>query len=208
MRWPWQGAAPEHDARWVVLDVESSGLDPTRDRLLAIAAVAIHREGERAWIDAADSFEVLLQQSIDAAAPDKSNILIHGLGVGAQGGGVNPALALQAFNHWAGSAPRLGFHVGFDRAMLERVLPRPPRSTRWLDIEPLAAVTHPQVKARALDDWLQHFHIPCVARHEAAADSLASAELLLRLWPALQQAGARTFAGCARLAAGRRWLVG
>ncbi len=28
--------------RWVVLDVETSGLDPREDRLLAIAAVCIH----------------------------------------------------------------------------------------------------------------------------------------------------------------------
>ena len=33
------------DSRWVVLDVESSGLDPRRDRLLAVAAVAVRVQG-------------------------------------------------------------------------------------------------------------------------------------------------------------------
>ena len=45
--------------RWVVLDVESSGLDPARDRLLAIAAVAVEVAPGRPHIACADSFEVL-----------------------------------------------------------------------------------------------------------------------------------------------------
>jgi len=37
------GRAPNiNQNRWVVLDVETSGLDPRQDRLLAIAAVCIH----------------------------------------------------------------------------------------------------------------------------------------------------------------------
>ena len=37
----WLGPRPAHDSgRWVVLDVESSGLDTRNDRLLAIAAIA------------------------------------------------------------------------------------------------------------------------------------------------------------------------
>ena len=214
MRWPWPRRARASDTRWVVLDVESSGLNPARDRLLAVAAVALRFEGARAWIDANDGFEALLQQPLDVDTPDNANILIHGLGLAAQRAGEPPAQALQAFHDWAGSAPRLGFHVGFDRAIIERAraLHAPPRrhtpAARWLDIEALAAISHPEVAAKALDDWLQHFDIPCAARHQAAADTLATAELLLRLWPALWRAGARDFTGCARLVAGRRWLVG
>jgi DNA polymerase III subunit epsilon len=211
MRWPWRAAAAADETRWVVLDVESSGLDPQRDRLLAIAAVALHVHDGAARIALHDSFELLLQQTADAAVPDKPNILVHGLGVAAQRDGTPPAQALQAFNTWAGSAPRLGFHVGFDRALLDRACARhlgQAAPAQWLDIEALAAVSHPAVKAHALDDWLAHFEIPCAARHQAAADSLASAELLLRLWPALRRMGVRSFKDCARVAAGRRWLVG
>jgi DNA polymerase-3 subunit epsilon len=64
----------------------------------------------------------------------------------------------------------------------------------------------PQVKARTLDDWLQRFNIDCAQRHQAAADTLATAELLLRLWPAAQAEGAKDFRGFARLASRRRWL--
>ena len=64
-------AAEIDENRWVVLDVESSGLDPKRDRLLAIAAIALHTEGQRARIVLGDSFEVVLRQ--DIAVADKSN---------------------------------------------------------------------------------------------------------------------------------------
>jgi len=213
MRWPWRSASRAGgggDGRWVVLDVESSGLDPSTDRLLAIAAVAVRVDGERPWIDCTDSFEITLGQPEDGRAPDKANILIHGLGVGEQRRGVPAVDALAAFNAWAGKSPRLGFHVAFDRMLIERACDqqrcRGPR-VHWVDIEALAAVSYPQVKAKALDEWLQHFGIPVAVRHQAAADTVATAELLLRIWPALQRTGVRSIADAARAEAGRRWLV-
>ena len=66
--------------RWVVLDVETSGLDPRRDRLLAIAAVCISVESDasgldhqKLTIDVSDSFEAVLKQDM---ASDKDNILL------------------------------------------------------------------------------------------------------------------------------------
>jgi DNA polymerase-3 subunit epsilon len=200
-------------SRWIVLDVESTGLDPKNDRLLAIAAVALQVSGARPQVDLADSFDAVLRhEGAGAAGIDRANILVHGIGVGAMRAGHEPAQVLRRFADWAGSAPRLGFHVAFDRTMIERaerahlggVSP-----AHWLDVEPLAAVAHPEVKARALDEWLAHFEIPCLQRHQAIADALATAELLLRLWPRLRhEAGGEplTPAVLARLAAARRWI--
>ncbi len=216
--WPWSTAAsaPAADEqRWVVLDVESSGLDPANDRLLAIGAVALRWDRSparlpRMWIDAADSFEALIGQPVDAAAPDRANILIHGIGIGAQRRGRPAAQVLCDFDAWAGASPRLGFHVGFDRAMLDaacrQTLGRA-AAARWLDIEALAAVLRPDVKAQSLDQWLAHFGIVNAARHDALADAQASAELMLCLGPALQREMATTWADCERLAAHRRWLT-
>lgn len=201
---------PSSERRWVVLDVEASGLDPRRDRLIAIAGIGVRFDGPRPWIDCDDSFEVVLQGG-DEAEPDRENILIHGVGLGAQRRGVPAPQALQAFEQWAGDAPRAGFHVDFDRVLLQRAAATAgvlTRSSRWLDLEPLAAVTHPSVRARALDEWLEHFGITCLARHEAVADTLATAELLLRLWPALQREGVRDAGSALRLARNRRWAPG
>ena len=195
--------------RWVVLDVESTGLDPTRDRLLAIAAVAVHRAGDALQIALADSFEAVLRHQSDRA--DKANILLHGIGVAAQRAGAEPARVLRRFSDWAGAAPRFGFHVAFDRALIERAerehLGRR-SAARWLDVEPLAAIAHPDVKARALDEWMTHFDIHCLQRHQAAADALATAELLLRLWPRLRQETGGRLAALIRLEANRRWVAG
>jgi DNA polymerase III subunit epsilon len=205
------GAARQANAsttRWVVVDVESSGLDMQHDRLLAIAAVALGIDGERTpRIEIADSFEAVLQQQ--RASVNKGNILLHGIGVGEQRAGTPAADALAAFERWLADAPLLAFHAEFDKRMIERamkaalgrMLPNP-----WLDLEPVADALHPEVGGHALDDWLAHFNIECAVRHQAAADTLATAELLLRLWPAARKQGCAGFTALTDLAAQRRWL--
>lgn len=195
--------------RWVVLDVESSGLDPKRDRLLAIAAVTLHVDGAAPGIVPGDSFEVLLRQP--DVVVDRANILLHGIGVGAQAAGTEPVEALAAFERWAGESPLLGFHVAFDealiqrdmRAVLGRKLPNP-----WLDIAPIAEVLRPGTGCKSLDDWMALLDIRCAQRHQAAADTWATAELLQKLWPlARSQAKVLDFAAFERIAAQRRWLA-
>jgi DNA polymerase-3 subunit epsilon len=202
-------AMPADASRWLVLDVESSGLDPSSDRLLALAAVSLRHDGGRPCIDLADSFEAVLRQPAATAPPDKSNILVHGIGIAAQSRGVDPAAALAGFEAFVGSAPLLGFHVEFDRRLIDRAMQAMlgrKLGNRWLDIADVAAVLRPHSEARALDDWLQLCNIECAQRHQAAADTLATAELLLHLLPAARAEGVTDFRGLSRLAARRRWL--
>ena len=202
-------AAAVDAARWVVIDVETSGLDPRHDRLLAIAAIALRLDGQAMpRIDLADSFEAVLRQP--GAPTDKDNILLHGIGVGEQRAGVAPAEVLAAFERWLGRSPLIAFHAAFDQAMIGRAINDTLGRTLvnpWLDLEPVADALHPEVGGRALDDWLAHFGIDCAVRHQAAADTLATAELLLRLWPAARRQRRTTFAALQQLAAQRRWLV-
>lgn len=207
MRW-WRAGAAVDERRWVVVDVESSGLDPARDRLLAIAAVALHRSGGRPGIALADSFELVLRQP--PGAVDKANILVHGVGLGAQRAGTEPALAWAAFERWVGRAPLLAFHAAFDRTLIDRAM-RAALGRRlanpWLDVAALAAALHPERPERSLDDWLAHFGLHCLVRHQAASDALVTAELLLRLGPALQRQQVRDdWAELCAAADGLRWL--
>lgn len=206
MSW-WRRRAAVDEGRWIVLDVETSGLDARRDRLLAIAAVAIRVDwaASRMSIAPSDSFEVVLRQS---TASSHDNILLHGIGVQRQREGVEPQAALRAFAAFAGDSPLLAFHSAFDKTLIDRyaltflgaVLARP-----WVDIEHLCAVTHESVRARSLDEWMSHFGIVCAQRHQAAADTLAEAELLLRAWPRV--AGqCRSWRDVERLAARQRWI--
>lgn len=198
------------DRRWIVLDVEASGLDARRDRLLAIAALAVHIDGKRAALVVADSFEVVLRQAAPVA--DKANILLHGIGVGSQRTGTAPAQALAAFEGFVGRSPLLAFHAAFDRLLIERAaraaLARVPANP-WLDLEHVAEALHPEAPERTLDEWMRRLGVTCVQRHRAAADTWATAEVLLKLWPALvRQVGVPHWRAVERLAASRRWLRG
>jgi DNA polymerase-3 subunit epsilon len=211
--------APDGGAggRWVVLDVESTGLHVRRDHLLAVAAVALRLEGPGPdRIVVGDSFDVVLQHDTGSLEPDRPNILLHGIGLGRQRAGMPRREALQAFERWAADAPLIAFHAAFDRAMIDRArgeIGLPPTANPWLDLEPLAGVLRPDIRARSLDEWMAALRIHCVHRHQAAADTLATAELLLRLLPRLRQelrlpAGVPRFATVQRLADQRRWVPG
>jgi len=202
-----RAAADVDQARWVVLDVESSGLDPKRDRLLAIAAIAVRVEwpARRMVIDLGDSFEVVLRQD---EASDRDNILLHGIGVHRQRSGLPPAQALQNFSDWAARSPLLAFHAAFDQTLIGRAVhacSMKPLPNPWLDIEHLCAVTHESVLAKSLDEWMAHFGITCAQRHDAAADTLSECELLLRAWPRIARE-CKDWRGVQALAATHHWI--
>lgn len=210
---------PAGGQRWVVLDVESSGLDAHRDRLLAVAGVAVHwtgRDTDRPAIHLGDHFERVLRRSAAETArvddQTRANILLHGIGVGEQAAGVEHREALKALGDWLAGAPVIGFHVAFDETLVQRArtatgLPR--LSQPFVDLEHVAQALHPGEGARSLDEWMQRLGVHCTQRHRAAADALATAEILLKLWPDLRrEAGAggvrlQTLQGLARA---RKWL--
>lgn len=215
-RW-WRPSAAPDERRWIVVDVETSGLDPHHDRLLAIAAVALHFDHDgsgRRWPQMAlgDSFEVLLRQPEDALrVPDADNILTHHIGVGAQRQGTEPVQALQQWEAYVAGAPLVAFHSSFDATVIDRACRRwlrRPGPGPWLDLEPVCAVLHDQPRRQPLDHWLQRYGIHCLVRHQAAADAMATAELLMRLWPQVLARGHATWPAVAQLASLRRWMSG
>jgi DNA polymerase-3 subunit epsilon len=199
------GRAARADERWVVVDTETSGLDPVNDRLLAIGAVAVDRIG----ICLGDSFEVLVQNLVPG---DKANTVIHGIGYEAQRDGMQVPGALAAFASYVAGAPCVGYHSPFDRAVLARSAASAGKSLplpRWLDLAPLATALMPEVDrrgSRSLDDWLEVFDIDVVTRHSAAGDALATAELLLHLRALAARQGIAGFKALVRVSEQRRWL--
>lgn len=200
--------------RWVVADVETSGLDPKRDRLLALAGMAVQFDAARRQprLVPGDSFEARLRQPTSATAvPDRDNILLHGIGVAAQRDGDEPAAVLRAWRDWVADAPLVGYHSAFDDTALRQAARQAgvaPVDSPWLDLEPLCAVLHGQGRRQPLDHWLLHHGIDCLARHEAAADVLATAQLLAALWPRVRQRCDGQAAAVRDLADGARFLAG
>lgn len=203
-RWLGAGAAAAAGpaTRWVVLDVESSGLDPARDALISVGAVALH--GDR--VVPGDSMELVVRQQ---EASSRENILVHGVGRAEQLGGVEPAAAVRAFLDYVGRAPLLAFHAPFDRGFLARAVKayvNTPFDNPWLDLAELAPALEPRLRARSLDEWLAHYDIPVSARHSAAADAFATALLAARLVPLARAQGAHGFTQLQALARAGKWL--
>lgn len=195
---------PPAAGRWVVVDVESSGLDAIHDSLIAVGALAVV-DGA---IDFADSFEMVLRQDAPSTI---ENIEIHGIGGTEQTGGDDPGEALAAFLAFVGKDPLVAFHAPFDSTMLRRAIDqhlgvafrRP-----WLDLADIAPLVWPKYASRlsGLDDWLETFAIPVAYRHRAIADCLATAQLLLMALPASTAIGAPTAGQLLSLSGASRWL--
>lgn len=187
-------------ARFVVTDVETSGLDARRDRLLSIGAVAV--EGGR--LCPAAGYEVRVRNDRPST---RENILVHGITPDEQTGGVPADEALMGFLELARRDVLVGFHAAFDEAVLARAArehlgARIPNS--WLDLAVLAPELAPEARLnrRGLDAWLEYFGLRAHARHGAAYDAYATAELLLILLSRAARAGIGTVRQL--LAAGER----
>ena len=164
-------------SRYVVLDVETTGLNLMTDTLISIGAVAV----VNGKIALSDSFSVILQQR---TISDKENILVHGISGTEQREGMSPADGLLAFLEYLGKDPLVAFHVAFDETMIRRAMREYLGLSfkhPWLDLAYVMPAMYPELmySHRSLDDWSSLFKIPNENRHNAAADALATAQLLL-----------------------------
>ena len=191
-------------ARYVVVDVESTGLDLNRDRLIAIGAVVV----EAGKVNLRESFEVVLRQN---KVSSKDNILIHGIGGEQQREGLPPVEALLAFLEFLGKTPLVAFHVTFDETMIRRALRdylgldfKHP----WLDLAYVMPALQPEYarRYRALDDWVGHFAIANYARHSALADALATAQLCLCALPIAESRRSPNYKNLQDLEKAQRWV--
>ncbi|UST84616.1 3'-5' exonuclease [Pseudomonas siliginis] len=168
------------EQRWVVLDLETTGLNMSKDRVLSIGAVVI----EDGAIDFRQQFERTLQCRELKLSP---SVLIHGLGPNAVAAGSDPAEALLQLLEFIGDSPVLAFHAPFDQHMLGRAVKEHlghKLQHVFLDVADIAPFLCPQAQIReaGLDEWIEWFRLEVFERHNASADALATAELALILF--------------------------
>jgi DNA polymerase-3 subunit epsilon len=171
--------------RFVVLDLETSGLNMRRDQVLSIGAVVI----ENGAIDLSRQFECTLQREGHRAS---ASTLIHGIAPSEIANGVEPVEALLNFMEFVGDSPLLAFHAEFDQRMLARALKQSlgyRLRHAFFDVAEIAPLVCPQAKLNhaGLDDWTRHFGLQVQQRHHASADALATAELALILFSKARQ---------------------
>jgi DNA polymerase-3 subunit epsilon len=165
---------PHRRSRYVTVDVETTGLDMRRDRVLSIGAVSV--AGGR--VDLAGCFEAVLRQPESSS---RDNILVHRIGGQRQLAGEDPAEALLRFLEYVGRAPLVAFRAEFDRTMLDRALQEMlgvATQSAWIDLARVLPALYPSNDCRTMDDWLAMMRIRMLARHDALADALATAQML------------------------------
>ncbi len=191
--------------RFVVVDVETTGLNLFSDRLIAIGAVTV----TGGFLQVGQGFEVVLQQSSPSSV---ENILIHGIDGTTQTAGKNPAEALLEFLMFIGNSPLIAYHAGFDRTMIDRATKTYLGMTvdnPWIDLAFIAPALYPECAAdhHALDDWTTAFSIGNPNRHNAAADACATAQLLLVLLARAHKNGGIQLRDLLQMEKDQRWLA-
>jgi DNA polymerase-3 subunit epsilon len=189
------------ELRIVVVDVETTGLDPLNDRLLSIGSVDL-RAGK---LLPASAFSVVLRQP---SVSETGTILIHG---STQLSGCDPAQALLDFLSHAGSAPLAGYHADFDRMMIGRAAESLLGTTLhnpWLDLAWLAPALLPKPpgKHASLDDWTTRYGIANESRHDAVADAAVTAQLFQVAMADAAGTGLHSLDDWLKLERDQRWL--
>jgi DNA polymerase-3 subunit epsilon len=213
-RLDWRGScvglveAPGHDlpleaARFVVVDLETTGLRPSQSSICEIGAVRVEA------LLAAGTFQTL----VDPGVPIPPVVAgITGIADRDVRGAPRPAAAVSRFLDFAGERAVLVAHnARFDLAFLDReveVLTGRRLALPVVDTVALARRLLAGRVARVGLASLAHFFgtsaEPC---HRALPDAQATAEILVRLVGLAQERGARTVSDLVELAAPRRRRV-
>lgn len=166
----------------VVIDTETTGLDTRSAELVSIAAVRVR--GDR--ILTSDSLDLRLRRP-DSLTGD--SIRIHGLRGMDLDNGESLDAALERLLDFVGNRPLVGWHLGFDLAILNREL-RPrfgfelPNAT--VDVAQLwrrrLRRRHPEVDGQPrFERVAERLGVPVMGRHTALGDAVTTALMFLRL---------------------------
>lgn len=189
-------------ARFVAMDLETTGPNMTADRIISIGAVAVSGRA----VQHGDAFEVVVRQQRESRA---DNILIHQIGGQEQRGGAERVGALLSFLEFLDGSVAVAFRAEFDSTVLSRELDDClglHLRTRFLDLAVILPALFPNTQNDTLDDWLRHFGLPPIGRHHAIADAYANAQLLLLSLEQAQRLGLATAGSLLKVEKSQRWL--
>jgi len=187
----WTAETPVSEVRFVVLDSETTGLDPRRDRLITIGAVAV----ENGEIRLHDAFEALLKLDYNRAS-----VTVHGITRDEASEGLDEPQALELFLDYLRDGVIVGHHIGHDIQTLNAGYERHfdmQLKNRALDTMDLALhlnddgafADRPMAQGFTLDALCEMFAIAPHDRHTAGGDAFITAQVFLRLLRAAHKAG-------------------
>lgn len=183
------------EIRFVVLDTETTGLDPARDRILEVAAIGVRGSS----IAVSDCLDLRVRQHLTTPG----GVDIHEITPGEAAKGVPEEEVAWRLLPFLGGAVLIGHHVAFDVEVLDRLVRRNlgfPLLNRSYDTLALARrvdrqLSDPDAVPLAdldLESLCRRYGVEIAGRHTALGDSFATALLFLKLLARLKERRVRT----------------
>jgi len=178
----------------VVIDTETTGLDPRKAWVVEIAALRL-AGGD---IEAATS----LRRRIRPPSPIPERATrVHGIDDVAVSDAPAFAEIWPEFTDFIADSVVIGHSIGFDLAVLKRECER--ASIRWvhpraLDTGLLGAIVSPALADYTLETLASRLGVEVVDRHSALGDAVTAARVFLALLPKLRDRNVRTLAEAER----------
>jgi len=179
----WADDTPIDQVRFVVLDSETTGLNPRTDRIITIGAVAV-QAGE---IVLQDSFAALIKVSENTTA-----VTVHGVTRDESRGGLEEGDALERLLDYLRDGVIVGHHIGHDMSALDAGFERHwgahlvNRSLDTMDLtlhleQDGAFAGRGPIRRFTLDALCEIFNVVPHDRHTASGDAFLTALVFLRL---------------------------
>ncbi len=185
--------SPELDNRrmtelaYTVFDTETTGLDPSRDEIIAIGAVRI----VNGRILQNESFEQLVNPGRNIPW---SSVRVHGLRSSMLADQPLIGQVLPLFHRFAENTILVGHNAAFDMRMLKEK--EAPTKVRFgnpvLDTMLLSNVIHPAQQSHDLEGIAERLGVSLIGRHTALGDAIGTAEIFLKLMQLLDAMGLTT----------------
>ncbi|MDT3684353.1 MAG: DUF294 nucleotidyltransferase-like domain-containing protein [Pseudorhodoplanes sp.] len=174
----------------VVIDTETTGLDPNKSFIVEIGAVKI--TGGR--VDANQTFRRLLRPPVPIPAQSTA---IHAIDDGMVAGAPDFAVVWKEFERFAGDAVIVGHTLGFDFSIIQRECARSGiawKRPKALDTQLLMLVAEPNFGGLSLEQLANWLDVEVTERHSALGDAITTAHIFNALIPHLRAKGIRTLA--------------
>jgi len=173
---------------YTVFDTETTGLNPEGgDEIISIAAVRIVNQK----IVYKDIFEELVDPNRDIPM---ESYKIHGITYEMVAGKKDINTILPIFKNFSSSTVLVGHNIAFDMKML-KVKEKTTHikfSNPVLDTLLLSAILHPVHEQHDMENIAKRLGVSIIGRHTALGDTIATAEIFLKLIPILNSNGILT----------------
>ena len=167
---------------YIVLDTETTGLNPKKDEILSIGAVKIRNNK----IIASESFEIFIKPLQDIS---HESIKIHHITPDDLKNGVTIDEALEKLLYFIGNLPIVGYYISFDIAILNTYLKKFIGTTLHNEDIELSSMYYKRYRKKSahefvdlkFDTIMENLNLPELGKHDALNDAIMSAMIFLKL---------------------------